>query len=62
VNNFCIESQGVDGLRIADASVFPWIPSAPIAATAMAVGVNAARLILRTHSTSSMNANKQHNT
>lgn len=38
--------RGVDGLRIADASVFPWIPSAPIAATSMAVGVNASRLIL----------------
>lgn len=40
---------GVECLRIADASVFPWIPSGPIAATAMAVGVNAAHLILQSY-------------
>ena len=40
-------AQEVDGLRVADASVFPWIPSGPIAATAMAVGVRAAELILQ---------------
>jgi choline dehydrogenase len=38
--------KGVRGLRIADASVFPAIPSGPIAATVMAVGYGAAELIL----------------
>ena len=38
---------GVSGLRIADASVFPAIPSGPIAAVCMAVGEGAARLLLR---------------
>lgn len=37
--------RGVDGLRIADASTFPHIPSAPISATAMAVGMAAGMLI-----------------
>jgi choline dehydrogenase-like flavoprotein len=39
----------VERLRVADASVFPWIPSGPTAATAMAVGVNAAHLILQSY-------------
>lgn len=35
----------IDKLRIADASVFPSIPSAPIAATVMAVGLAAGEFI-----------------
>jgi hypothetical protein len=41
--------QDVACLRIADASVFPWIPSAPPAAAAMAVGAQAAHLILQSY-------------
>ena len=37
---------GVTGLRVADASVFPCIPSGPIAATCMAVGEAAFRLLM----------------
>jgi hypothetical protein len=37
--------KGVLGLRIADASVFPSIPSAPIAAVCMAVGEAAAEFL-----------------
>lgn len=39
--------RGVIGLRIADASVFPSIPSGPIAATVMAVAEAAAELLSR---------------
>ena len=38
--------HGVQGLRIADASVFPCIPTAPTAATCMAVGAAAAEFVL----------------
>jgi len=38
--------HGVQGLRIADASVFPAIPTAPTAATCMAVGAAAAEFVL----------------
>ena len=38
---------GVHGLRLADASVFPCIPTAPTAATCMAVGAAAAEFILQ---------------
>ena len=38
--------HGVTGLRIADASVFPAIPSGPVAAVCMAVGEGAACLLL----------------
>ena len=37
---------GVRNLRVADASVFPRIPSGPTSATCMAVGVGLGRLIL----------------
>ena len=41
--------QGVEGLRIADASIFPSIPSANTAAPAMMVAEKAADYILREH-------------
>jgi choline dehydrogenase len=41
--------QGVEGLRIADASVFPSIPSANTAAPTMMVAEKAADYILREH-------------
>jgi choline dehydrogenase len=37
----------VDKLRVADASVFPHIPSAPIASIVMAVGLAAGEMISR---------------
>lgn len=39
--------RGISGLRIADASVFPHIPSGPISAVCMAVGEGASRLLLK---------------
>lgn len=42
-----LQVKGVKGLRVADASVFPRIPSCPIAAICMAVGLRAADLITR---------------
>lgn len=36
---------GVNGLRVADASVIPHIPTAPIAATCMVIGAAAAHFI-----------------
>jgi choline dehydrogenase-like flavoprotein len=39
--------HGVSNLRIADASVFPHIPTAPTSATAMVVGVAASEFILK---------------
>ena len=39
--------RGIAGLRIADASVFPAIPSGPIMAVCMGVGEACARLLLR---------------
>jgi choline dehydrogenase len=41
----CLRVRGVGSLRIADASVFPTIPSGPIAAICMAVGLYAAELL-----------------
>jgi len=38
--------HGVQGLRVADASIFPAIPTAPTAATCMAVGAAAAEFVL----------------
>ena len=38
--------RGLRGLRIADSSVFPHIPSGPIAAVCMAVGLKAADLLI----------------
>ena len=38
--------NGVSGLRVADASVFPCIPSGPIAAVCMAVGEAAFRFLM----------------
>jgi len=40
--------SGAEKLRIADASVFPSIPSAPIAATCMAIGLGVADLVNNT--------------
>jgi choline dehydrogenase-like flavoprotein len=37
--------RGIENLRIADASVIPHIPSAPIAATAMALGLAAGQMV-----------------
>ena len=37
--------RGVKGLRVADASVFPHIPTGPISAVCMAVGLKAADLL-----------------
>lgn len=37
--------RGVAGLRVADCSIFPAMPSSPTAATAMAVGRRAAELV-----------------
>jgi choline dehydrogenase len=39
--------HGVDGLRVADASVLPLIPNAPLNATVLAVAEYAAHLISR---------------
>ncbi|RYH14455.1 hypothetical protein EON65_33605 [archaeon] len=39
--------RGVQGLRIADASVIPSVPSSPIAATCMCVGVAAGMFIIK---------------
>lgn len=39
--------RGVTGLRVADASVIPHIPSGPIQATCVAIGRGAANLLLR---------------
>lgn len=39
--------MGAKNIRVADASVLPWIPSGPIAATVMAVGLKAGRLVSR---------------
>ena len=41
-----LKVHGVQGLRIADASVFPCIPTAPTAAACMAVGAAAAEFVL----------------
>ena len=38
--------RGTEGLRIADASIMPHIPSGPIAATCAAIGIAAAQLII----------------
>jgi len=38
--------HGIDRLRIVDASVIPHIPSGPISAICMAIGLRAAELIL----------------
>jgi choline dehydrogenase-like flavoprotein len=40
-----LKVHGVDKLRVADASVFPHIPSAPIASVVMSVGLAAGELI-----------------
>ncbi len=37
--------RGISGLRIADASVFPLIPNAPLHATVLAIAEKAAGLI-----------------
>lgn len=42
--------RGVCGLRVADASVLPTIPSGPIAAVCMAIGVRAAVELTKEHS------------
>jgi choline dehydrogenase len=46
-----LKVHGISGLRVADASIFPMIPSSPIAATCMAVAEKAAELLLSTSST-----------
>lgn len=46
--------RGVRGLRVADASVIPAIPSVPIAATCMTIGVMAADFIRRAHDDESL--------
>lgn len=40
-----LKVKGVHGLRVADASVFPWIPTAPIAGVCMAVGLRLGELL-----------------
>jgi choline dehydrogenase len=46
VTDLELRVHGVDGLRIADASVLPVIPNAPLHATVLAVAERAAALIL----------------
>lgn len=44
-----LKVHGVDRLRVADASVFPHIPSAPIASIVMSVGLAAGEMINLDH-------------